>query len=370
MPLTFAITHCDQNTNARCGLLSTDRGTVETPVFMPVGTAGAVKAMPQQWLEDLGAGIILANTYHLYLRPGEDVIRQFSGLHRFMGWDRLILTDSGGYQVLSHEALRKLTEDGVEFRSHLDGSAHFFTPEKAIAVQQTLGSDIIMAFDDCTRYPVTCHEAAESMRRSMRWAERCRKVHEDGRQTLFGIVQGGVFPELRAESLERLREIGFTGYALGGLSVGEPKALMYEIVSRVAPSMPESPRYVMGVGTPPDLIHCVKQGVDMFDCVLPTRNARNGTLYTSRGKISIKNARFRTDEGPLDPDCGCFVCRRYSRAYLRHLFVSGEITSSLFNTFHNLYFYLDLMGKLRQSIRLNSLLELERTFLQLYAAPD
>lgn len=370
MPLTFTVTHRDAHSHARCGVLKTERGTVETPVFMPVGTAGAVKAMPQSWLEDLGAGIILANTYHLYLRPGEEVIRQFSGLHRFISWDRLILTDSGGYQVLSHEALRKLVEDGVEFRSHLDGSTHFFTPEKAIAIQQTLGSDIIMAFDDCTRYPVTPHEAGESMRRSMRWAQRCRKAHQDGAQTLFGIVQGGVFQELRAESLARLREIGFGGYALGGLSVGEPKALMYEVIANVAPTMPESPRYVMGVGTPLDLIYCVKQGVDMFDCVLPTRNARNGTLYTSHGKISIKNARFRTDEGPLDPECGCFVCRRYSRAYLRHLFVSGEITASLFNTFHNLYFYLDLMAKLRQSIRLNLLLDFERAFLEFYTAPD
>jgi len=337
---------------------------------MPVGTAATVKAMPQEWLEQLNAQIILSNTYHLYLRPGEDVIRQFGGLHRFMSWERPILTDSGGYQVLSHQALRKISEEGVHFRSHLDGSLHFFSPERAVEIQQLLGSDVLMAFDDCTAYPVTLAEAADSMRRSMRWAERCRRVHTDDRQVLFGIVQGSVFPELRQESLERLFEIGFFGLALGGLSVGEPKLLMYETIERVSERMPSGPRYVMGVGTPLDLVECVKYGIDMFDCVLPTRNARNGTLYTSRGKISIKNTRYRTDEGPIDEDCPCLVCRRYSRAYLRHLYISNEMVSSVFNTYHNLHFYLDLMAKVRESMRLNSFSNWERLFRERYVATE
>jgi len=343
---------------------------VETPIFMPVGTAGTVKAMPQEWLEELPAQIILSNTYHLYLRPGEEVIRHFGGLHRFMAWNRPILTDSGGYQVLSHRALRKISEEGVHFRSHLDGSLHFFSPERAIEMQQLLGADIIMAFDDCTAYPVTEKEAADSMRRSMRWAERCRRVHKDDSQVLFGIVQGSVFPELRRESVERLCALGFFGLALGGLSVGEPKRLTYEIVEQVSDYMPPGPRYVMGVGTPLDLIECVKHGIDMFDCVLPTRNARNGTLYTSRGKISIKNNRYRLDENPVDPDCSCRVCARYSRAYLRHLYLSNEIVGSIFNTYHNLHFYLDVMARVRESISLNSFSEWERTFRERYVAPE
>jgi queuine tRNA-ribosyltransferase len=335
---------------------------------MPVGTAATVKAMPHEWLEQLDAQIILANTYHLYLRPGDEIIRGLGGLHRFMSWRRALLTDSGGYQVLSHQALRKICEEGVQFRSHLDGSLHFFSPEKATQVQQSLGSDIIMTFDDCTPYPVAFHEAAESMRRSMRWAERCRRVHEDGLQALFGIVQGSVFDELRRESVERLCLMGFSGLAVGGLSVGEPKPLMYEVIGRTSEYLPETPRYVMGVGTPLDLIFCVRQGIDMFDCVLPTRNARNGTLYTWRGKVSIKNTRYRQDQGPIDPECSCLVCRRYSRAYLRHLFVSNEVLSSILNTFHNLHFYLDLMAKVRESIRLNSLVEMECRLSERYTA--
>ena len=370
MQFSFTVTHTDPFSRARCGVLTTPHGSIDTPVFMPVGTAGTVKAMPQEWLEALGAQIILSNTYHLYLRPGEEVISHFGGLHRFMAWNRPILTDSGGYQVLSHEALRKISDEGVHFHSHLDGSAHFFSPERAIESQQILGADIIMAFDDCTAYPVTLEQAAESMRRSMRWAERCRRVHSDNNQVLFGIVQGSVFPELRKESLERLCDIGFFGLALGGLSVGEPKLLTYETIRTVSEWMPPGPRYVMGVGTPLDLVECIKHGMDLFDCVLPTRNARNGTLYTWNGKLSIKNTRYRKDEEPIDTNCACLVCKKYSRAYLRHLYMANEIVGSVFNTYHNLHFYLDLMAKVRESIRLNSFLEWERKFKGQYVVAE
>jgi queuine tRNA-ribosyltransferase len=367
MSVFFRVLDRDGETSARCGLLRTPHGSIETPVFMPVGTAGTVKAMPHELLEQFDASIILSNTYHLYLRPGPDVIRAHGGLHRFMSWERPILTDSGGYQVFSHQSLRKISEDGVEFRSHLDGSSHFFSPEKSIQIQETLGADIIMVFDDCTPYPVSKREARKSMLRSMRWADRCKNVKGNGEQSLFGIVHGGVFFELRKESLDRLDEIDFPGLALGGFSVGEPKLLMYELIERLNGLMVESkPRYVMGVGTPLDLFFCVKHGIDMFDCVLPTRNARNGMLFTSLGPLKIKNARYRSDQEPLDPNCGCLVCSRYSRSYLRHLYVSGEIVSSILNTYHNLYFYLDLMREIRQSIALNSLAELERGFRERY----
>jgi queuine tRNA-ribosyltransferase len=363
----FEVTRKDARSSARCGLLHTPHGIIETPVFMPVGTAGAVKALPHEFLEQLGSRIILANTYHLYLRPGEEVIRGFQGLHRFMAWDRAILTDSGGYQVFSQQALRKLSEEGVEFRSHLDGGAHFLSPEKSIQIQMTLRSDIAMVLDECTPFPVTESEAEDSMLRSMRWARRCKEAHRLPGQLLFGIVQGGVFHHLRKYSLEMLLETGFPGLAIGGLSVGEPKLLLHEVVGKLSASMPSQlPRYAMGIGTPMDLLFCVRQGVDMFDCVLPTRNARNGTLFTWQGKVSIKNARYRGDQGPPDPECGCLVCRRYSRAYLRHLYVSGEILSSILNTFHNLYFYLDLMAKIRQSIALDSLCALERGLVARY----
>ena len=368
MSFSFRVLARDKKTHARQGALQTGRGEIETPVFMPVGTAGTVKAMPQEFLEDLNIQLILANTYHLYLRPGEEVIESQGGLHRFMSWKRPILTDSGGYQVFSHQKLRKITEEGVQFQSHLDGSSHFFSPEQSIQFQQTLGSDIIMMFDECTPYPVSEREARESMLRSMRWAQRCKDVHNNPGQALFGILQGSVFFQLRQESLDRLCEIDFPGLALGGFSVGEPRLLMYELIERLENLMPQDkPRYVMGVGTPLDLLFCVKQGMDMFDCVLPTRNARNGTLFTSVGRIRIKNACYRHDEGPLDPHCECLVCKRYSRSYLRHLYVSGEIVSSILNTYHNLHFYLDLMGKIRQSIALNSLTELEGYFREQYA---
>lgn len=367
MSFSFTVLEQDPRSQARCGRLQTSRGVIETPVFMPVGTAATVKAIPADFLRRLDASIILSNTYHLFLRPGHQVVRDLGGLHPFMDWERSILTDSGGFQVYSHRQLRRIREEGVEFRSHLDGSKHFLSPERSVAIQQALGADIIMAFDDCTPFPVERAEARESMLRSMRWAGRCRDSHQDGRQTLFGIVQGGMFPELREESLQRLLEIDFAGLALGGFSVGEPKPMMYDLVAQVAPRLPAaSPRYLMGVGTPLDIIYCVEQGVDMFDCVLPTRNARNGTLFTWQGKVHIKNARYKSDPEPLDPQCGCMVCTSYSRAYLRHLYLSGEILSAILNSYHNLAFYLGLMKRVRASIRQGRLEELGRLLRRSY----
>jgi queuine tRNA-ribosyltransferase len=339
-------------------VLHTSHGDIETPVFMPVGTAGTVKALPHEWLEQLGAGIILANAYHLYLRPGHERIGRLGGLHRFMSWDRAILTDSGGYQVFSHRELRRIDEDGVHFRSHLDGSPHFLTPEGVMDIQQALGSDIAMVFDECTPYPCSHVDAEKSMERSMRWAGRCRerwRMVDDGSRGLFGIVQGSVFPELRKRSVDALLDLDFAGMAVGGLSVGEPRDEMFEILESTAPLLPpDRPRYLMGVGTPQDLIRAVALGIDMFDCVLPTRNARNGSLFTSRGRILIKNAAYAEDESPLDPECSCMTCRRYSRAYLRHLFLAGEHLSAILNTLHNVSFYLDMMRKIREFIAFNS----------------
>ncbi len=366
--MKFRISHQDPGSRARRTQLVTPHGTIETPVFMPVGTSASVKAVPQVVLEELGAQVLLANTYHLYLRPGAEVVQKLGGLHSFMAWPHPILTDSGGFQVFSHQKLRRIHEEGVEFRSHLDGSTHFLSPEKSIEQQQSLGADISMAFDDCTPYPVTRKEAEESMRRSMRWAARCRRAHPGSKQAVFGIVQGGVFLDLRLESVEQICRMDFDGIALGGFSVGEPRPIMHELIERLQPALPEDrPRYVMGVGTPEDLLACVRCGMDMFDCVLPTRNARNGTLFTSRGKIRIKNACYRDDPNPLDEACACPVCRRYSRAYLRHLFVSGEILSSVLNSCHNLFFFLDLMRAIRESIVLGSLGEFEKRFLEKYS---
>ena len=324
---------------------------------MPVGTAGAVKAMANESLEALDTRIILANTYHLYLRPGHERIEKLGGLHKFMSWNGAILTDSGGYQVFSHRDLRNISEDGVQFRSHIDGSKNFFTPETVMEIQRALGSDIAMVFDDCTEYPVGYVDAEASMELSMRWAGRCRDYwdrQDDGGRALFGIVQGSIFPDLRRRSAEALSEIGFSGTAIGGLSVGEPKDLMYEIVESTTPLLPrEKPRYLMGVGTPEDLVRSVAMGIDMFDCVLPTRNARNGCLFTSQGRILIKNAMFAEDQNPLDPECSCRTCRRYSRAYLRHLFLAGEHTYAVYGTLHNLTFYLDMMKKIREAIELD-----------------
>jgi queuine tRNA-ribosyltransferase len=357
MNFGFEVLHKDSGTGARRGVLHTAHGDIPTPVFMPVGTAAAVKAMTGESLDALDARIILANTYHLYLRPGHERIQKLGGLHGFMSWNKSILTDSGGYQVFSHRELRDISEEGVQFRSHLDGSKIFFTPEKAVDVQRALGSDIAMVFDDCTPYPTGRVDAEASMELSMRWAKRCRDQwakEDNGTRGLFGIVQGSVYPDLRKRSAEALLEIGFSGMAIGGLSVGEPKDLMYEIVGSTVPLLPwNQPRYLMGVGTPQDLVQNIAMGVDMFDCVLPTRNARNGCLFTSQGRILIKNAIYAEDQGPLDPNCSCGTCRRYSRAYLRHLFLSGEHLSAVYNTMHNLTFYLDMMRKIRDAIDLN-----------------
>jgi queuine tRNA-ribosyltransferase len=325
---------------------------------MPVGTAGTVKAITQQELKSLGAEIILGNTYHLYLRPGHQLIHELGGLHRFISWDRPILTDSGGFQVFSHSELRRISEDGVAFRSHLDGSQHFLSPEKAIEIQQALGADVIMAFDECTPYPADFLVARDSMERTLRWADRCKRAFDSGTgkwharpQWLFGIGQGGIYPELRHECMNRLMDLEFPGYAIGGLSVGEPKPVMFSIVAESIRWMPvDKPRYLMGVGTPLDLVECIALGVDMFDCVMPTRHARNGWLFTSSGHIVIKNARYARDERPVDEACPCGVCRNYSRAYLRHLFQANEILSAMLNTHHNLYFYLDTLRQIRDAI--------------------
>ncbi len=369
---------------ARAGRLLTPHGEVETPVFMPVGTAGTVKSVPQDVLEELGVQILLGNTYHLYLRPGVETVRNLGGLHGFMAWPRAILTDSGGFQVFSLNELRKVSEEGVTFRSHLDGSSHFFTPESAMRAQIGLGADIIMAFDECTEYPADRSRTKTSMELTLRWAERSKKYFEEHKsevpwgstqylvpgstqehtsagnwlpgtgyrsQALFGIVQGGMDLALRKESAERTVEIGFPGYAIGGLSVGEPRERTREVVEATLEYLPkDQPRYLMGVGTPEEIVEYAKLGVDMMDCVLPTRAARHGLLFTSEGKVSIKQARYAQDAGPLDPNCGCRVCRRYSRAYLRHLYASNEVLAQVLNTLHNLSFYLDTMRRVRHSI--------------------
>ncbi len=355
----------------RAGRMRTPHGEIETPVFMPVGTVATVKAVPQDVLEELGVQILLNNTYHLYLRPGVEQVRRLGGVQRFMAWDKPILTDSGGFQVFSLSDLRKVTEEGVAFKSHLDGSAHFFSPERSIEAEIGLGADIIMAFDECTEYPAERSRAQQSMEMTARWARRSKdyfeahkrevpwfekKSREKGSeqtQALFGIVQGGMYPDLRRESAERTVELDFPGYAIGGLSVGEPREKTWEIVQETIPLLPaDKPRYVMGVGTPEEIVQYVSLGVDMMDCVLPTRAARHGLLFTSEGKINIKRAQYASDEGPLDPACSCKVCRRYSRAYLRHLYVANEVLAQVLNTVHNLAYYLDTMRRVRQSIKL------------------
>jgi len=371
----------DPATHARLGRITTAHGIIDTPVFMPVGTQGTVKALTQSMLEDMGAAIILGNTYHLYLRPGHLLINQLGGLHRFMAWPRAILTDSGGFQVFSLTGLRRMSEDGVEFQSHIDGSRHFLSPEKSMEIQAALGSDIVMAFDECTPFPATRDEALKSLEITERWARRSKQhmteLHSNPdataraglqivnpAQALFGINQGSIYLDLRERSLDGLLEIGFDGYAIGGLSVGEEKSAMVEVISTVAPRLPaDKPRYLMGVGTPEDLVNAVACGVDMFDCVMPTRNARNGSLFSSRGKVNIKNARYRDDARPVDEACQCAVCRRYSRAYLRHLYTSGEILGAVLCSLHNVSFYLDTMNRIRQSILLGTFNEFCNSFL-------
>ncbi|WP_404409792.1 tRNA guanosine(34) transglycosylase Tgt [Pseudidiomarina marina] len=336
---------------ARRGRMVFDRGVVETPAFMPVGTAGTVKGMTPEEVKATGAQICLGNTFHLMLRPGTSIIKQHGDLHDFMNWDKPILTDSGGFQVFSLGELRKITEEGVTFRSPINGEKILLTPEKSMEVQRDLGSDIVMIFDECTPYPATQAEARSSMELSLRWAERSKTAHGDNPSALFGIIQGGMYEELRTISLEGLTDIGFDGYAIGGLSVGEPKEDMMRILDHIAPEMPiDKPRYLMGVGKPEDLVEAVRRGVDMFDCVMPTRNARNGHLFVSNGVVKIRNAVHRTDTGPLDPECDCYTCKNYSRAYLHHLDRSNEMLGGRLNTIHNLHFYQKVMQDLRDAI--------------------
>ena len=360
----YDLLHHDADSQARCGQIHTSRGIIDTPTFMPVGTQGTVKAMLPEALHEIGAQIILANTYHLYLRPGHNVIQQLGGLHKFMHWDRPILTDSGGFQVFSLGELRKITEAGAAFQSHIDGSKHLLTPELSIEIQLALGSDIVMVFDECIPHPAERSYVIDSTNRSARWAQRCREVlPPNSKAALFGIVQGGMDLDLRRQSAEQLRQIGFEGYALGGLSVGEETSLMYDLMEYSLPLLPsDRPRYVMGVGTPENLLEGVVRGCDMFDCVMPTRNARNGVLFTSFGKVSIKQAQYRTDEQPLDPECQCYVCRNYSRAYLRHLYTSKEILASVLNTHHNLYYYQQLMAGIRNALVNGTFTEFRKEF--------
>ncbi len=360
----FELIKKDAGTHARRGRLITPHGTIETPVFMPVGTAATVKAMRPEQIAEMGAGILLSNTYHLFLRPGHEIVREAGGLHKFMNWNGAILTDSGGFQVFSLGALRKITEEGVSFRSHIDGSKRMLSPEISMEVQHALGSDIIMAFDECAPYPADRRYVQNSMARTHRWLARCKAAHTDTeRQSLFGIMQGGTYADLRAESAKAVTDLELPGYAIGGLSVGEPKLLMYEIMDGCVELLPqEKPRYLMGVGSPDCLFEGVERGIDMFDCVLPTRIARNGAAMTSQGQLNIKNARFERDFGPLDPNCGCYTCRNYSRAYLRHLFKCDEILSSMLLTTHNLYFLIKLMERMRRALDEGTFSALKKQF--------
>ena len=336
---------------ARRATYMTHHGSFETPTFMAVGTKATVKAMTPEELKDCGTQVVLGNTYHLHLRPGEKLVKKMGGLHKFMNWHGPILTDSGGFQVFSLSGLRKMSEEGVEFRSHLDGAKHFLSPEKSMEIQMDLGADIIMAFDECLGYPATDDQIKKSMDLTYRWLVRSHKAMQRPESLLFGIVQGGLSLEHRKYSLEQVTSVDLPGYALGGFSIGEPIHLMHELLPQIAPLMPENkPRYLMGVGTPLDLIISIDSGVDMFDCVMPTRVARNGTLYTWQGKVNIKRQEYKEDPGPLDPECDCYTCKNYSRAYLRHLFLSGEILGSRLNTIHNLHFYMSVMAKARQAL--------------------
>jgi queuine tRNA-ribosyltransferase len=364
MGITFRVLKKDSQTEARRGELATPHGVVETPVFMPVGTQATVKAMTPEEVWDVGGRMILSNTYHLYLRPGHDLVAGAGGLHRFMHWNGPILTDSGGFQVFSLGPLRKVDEDGVRFRSHIDGSDHYFSPEKAIEIQEVLGSDIAMAFDECTPYPCTRDYALKVVDRTTRWAERCKRAHRREDQALFGIIQGGVFKDLREKSAAELAELDFCGYGIGGLSVGEPKDLMYEAVENTIPLIPAGrPRYLMGVGSPDCLLEGVARGIDMFDCVLPTRIARNGTVFTHDGRLVVRNAEYARDYNPLDPDCDCYTCRNYTRAYIRHLIKANEILGVRLTTIHNLYFVLRLMHNIRVAIEKGNFLAYKRKFL-------
>jgi queuine tRNA-ribosyltransferase len=372
VPFRFELLGEDES-GARAGRLTTGHGVVETPCFMPVGTQGAVKTMTSHDLEEMGATIILANTYHLYLRPGMKIMEEAGGIHRFMSWSGPVLTDSGGYQVFSLSDLNRISDEGVEFRSHLDGSAHLLTPERAVDIQLTIGSDIMMVLDQCTSYPCSHADAADAVARTTLWAERSVSAHGtrmtrgDYERVLFGIVQGSVYRDLRERSAAELIPLDFPGYAIGGLSVGEPKEETLRTVEETSALLPpEKPRYLMGVGYPEDIVEAVARGIDLFDCVVPTRNSRNGTVYTSRGKLVVKNAAFARDWEPLDPDCACETCRRYSRGYIRHLFNTGEMSGPRIATYHSLYFYLHLLDEMRQVIREGSFGEWRREFYRRY----
>ncbi|XPV77331.1 MAG: tRNA guanosine(34) transglycosylase Tgt [Desulfovibrio sp.] len=355
---------------ARLGELETAHGVIQTPIFMPVGTQGTVKSLSPLDLHEIKAQIILGNTYHLYLRPGDELVARMGGLHKFSGWDGPILTDSGGFQVFSLKGIRKISEEGVEFRSYIDGSKHFFSPEKVISIQKNLGSDIMMVLDECVGYGADRKYTAKSLEMTTRWAKRCRDAYPKGSgdQLMFGIIQGGFHEDLREESLAQLSEIDFEGFAIGGLSVGESTEDMYRILSHITPQLPdEKPRYLMGVGTPLDILEGIENGVDMFDCVLPSRNARNGTLFTSEGRVNIKKAAYREDQGPLDPNCDCYTCRNFSRAYLRHLYVAKELLSYRLNTLHNLAFFLKLTEEVRTAIANGTFKELKKKYETAYA---
>ncbi|HHY82329.1 MAG TPA: tRNA guanosine(34) transglycosylase Tgt [Clostridiales bacterium] len=359
----FELIKEDPRSKARLGRFHTPHGSFDTPVFMPVGTQATVKALTPGNLEEIKAEIILSNTYHLYMRPGHELIREAGGLHKFMNWNRPILTDSGGFQVFSLAELRNIKEEGVAFKSHLDGSSHFLSPEKAIEIENALGADIIMAFDECTPYPVDYEYANRSVERTTRWLERCIKAHQRDDQALFGIIQGSVYADLRKKSAEGILAHDLPGYAIGGLSVGEPKSIMYEMLDCTVPLMPRNkPRYLMGVGSPDCLLEGVLRGVDMFDCVLPTRIARNGTVLTSHGKVVVRNAAYERDFSPLDPECDCYACKNFTRAYIRHLIKADEILASILASIHNLRFLIRLMEQVRQAIREERLVEFRNEF--------
>ncbi len=367
MAINFTVTGRDAGSRARLGLLETPHGPVETPVFMPVGTQATVKTMTPGEVREAGGTMILSNTYHLYLRPGHDIIAEAGGLHKFMGWDGPILTDSGGFQVFSLGPLRRITDDGVTFRSHIDGSEHFFSPEKSMEIQMALGADVAMAFDECAPYPCSYDDARSAMERTTRWAGRCLDSHRRPDQALFGIIQGGMYRDLRLKSAAEIMALDFPGYAIGGLSVGEPKPLMYEVLDYLVPAMPENkPRYLMGVGSPDCLVEGVYRGVDMFDCVLPTRIARNGTVFTRDGRLVVRNAEYARDFLPLDPECGCYTCRNFSRAYIRHLIKANEVLGIRLTTWHNLSFVLTLMRDIRAAIKENRLAKFREDFFNRY----
>ncbi|KPL19943.1 MAG: queuine tRNA-ribosyltransferase [candidate division Zixibacteria bacterium SM23_81] len=373
MAFSFRLLAQDKSTSARAAVMITSHGEVQTPAFMPVGTQGTVKTLSPRELGEVGAQIILSNSYHLYLRPGPEVIEQAGGLHRFIGWDKPILTDSGGYQVFSLADLNMVGEEGVTFQSHLDGSRHLFTPEKIMEIQHALGADIIMCLDECTAYPCTHQEAQTSAERTFRWASKSKEAHNrlsavrDQDQCLFGIVQGSTYPDLRERSAKALVELDFQGYAVGGLSVGEPKLAMYEMIDATIPHLPvEKPRYLMGVGMPEDLVDAVSRGVDLFDCVIPTRNARNGSVFTHQGQLVVKNAEYARDFTPIDSSCQCYTCRHFSRAYLRHLFQAGEILAPRLATLHSVYFFMSLMRDMRRAIVEGRFDVWRRDFLKVY----